>query len=170
MKNYFVSLSLLTSLLAIIDDDHAIISTSSGPEFYVSIMSFAIVGVLQDDTDPMVSVMKLDKAPTESYADEAVELPLTHPELHEEMSIRPPKDAILYGMPGMGKMFLAEAVANQTSATFLRVVSSELIQKYLGDGPNYGTTSGGGREIQHAVLELLNHLDGIDTHGDAKSS
>lgn len=72
----------------IIDDDHAIISTASGPEFYVSIMSFvdkdllepgcqvllhhktqAIVGVLQDDADPMVSVMKLDKAPTESYAD-----------------------------------------------------------------------------------------------------
>src|SRR6266436_3695030 len=72
----------------IIDDDHAIISTASGPEFYVSIMSFVdkdllepncqvllhhniqgIVGVLADDADPMVSVMKLDKAPTESYAD-----------------------------------------------------------------------------------------------------
>lgn len=72
----------------IIDDDHAIISSASGPEFYVAIMSYvdkdllepgcsvllhhktqAIVGVLQDDADPMVSVMKLDKAPTESYAD-----------------------------------------------------------------------------------------------------
>jgi 26S proteasome regulatory subunit T2 len=72
----------------IVDDDHAIVSTSSGPEFYVSIMTFvdkdllepgctvllhhktqSIVGVLQDDADPMVSVMKLDKAPTESYAD-----------------------------------------------------------------------------------------------------
>ena len=29
----------------------------------------AVVGVLQDDADPMVSVMKLDKSPTESYAD-----------------------------------------------------------------------------------------------------
>ena len=76
------------TLEEIIDDDHAIISTASGPEFYVSIMSFvdkdllepgcqvllhhknqAVIGVLQDDTDPMVSVMKLDKAPTESYAD-----------------------------------------------------------------------------------------------------
>lgn len=72
----------------IIDDDHAIISTVSGPESYVSIMSYvdkdllepgcqvllhhksqAIVGVLQDDADPLVSIMKLDKAPTESYAD-----------------------------------------------------------------------------------------------------
>jgi 26S proteasome regulatory subunit T2 len=76
------------TLEEIIDDDHAIISTASGPEFYVSIMSYvdkdllepgcqvllhhktqSVVGVLQDDTDPMVSVMKLDKAPTESYAD-----------------------------------------------------------------------------------------------------
>lgn len=76
------------TLEEIIDDDHAIISTASGPEFYVSIMSFVdkdalepgcsvllhhktqgVVGVLQDDADPMVSVMKLDKAPTESYAD-----------------------------------------------------------------------------------------------------
>jgi 26S proteasome regulatory subunit T2 len=29
----------------------------------------AVVGVLSDDTDPMVTVMKLEKAPTESYAD-----------------------------------------------------------------------------------------------------
>lgn len=75
------------TLEEIIDDDHAIVSTT-GPEYYVSIMSFvdkdllepgcsvllhnkamAIVGVLQDDTDPMVSMMKVDKAPTESYAD-----------------------------------------------------------------------------------------------------
>jgi 26S proteasome regulatory subunit T2 len=76
------------TLEEIIDDDHAIISTASGPEYYVSIMSFvdkdqlepgctvllhhkthAVIGVLKDDTDPMVNVMKLDKAPTESYAD-----------------------------------------------------------------------------------------------------
>ncbi|KAH8104166.1 P-loop containing nucleoside triphosphate hydrolase protein [Phellopilus nigrolimitatus] len=106
-----------------------------------------IVDVLQDDTDPMVSVMKFDKVPTESNADvegldqqiqemkEAVELPLTNTELYEEMGIRPPKGAILYGVPGTGKTLLAKAVANQMSATFLRVVGSELIQKYLGDRP-----------------------------------
>lgn len=42
---------------------------------------------------------------------------------------------ILYGEPGTGKTLLAKAVANSTSASFLRVVGSELIQKYLGDGP-----------------------------------
>ena len=68
--------------------------------------------MLGDDADPMVSVMKLEKAPTESYADiggldqqiqeikEAVELPLTRPELYEEMGIKPPKGVILYGAPG----------------------------------------------------------------------
>ena len=66
---------------------------------------------------------------------EAVELPLTHPELYEDIGIRPPKGVILYGQPGTGKTLLAKAVANQTSATFLRIVGSELIQKYLGDGP-----------------------------------
>jgi len=215
------------TLEEIIDDDHAIISTPSGPEYYVAIMSFvdkdllepgctvllhhkssSIIGVLQDDQDPMVSVMKLDKAPTESYADiggleqiqeikESVELPLTHPELYEEMGIRPPKGVILYGVPGTGKTLLAKAVANQTSATFLRVVGSELIQKYLGDGPKlvrelfrvaeehapsivfideidavgtkrYESTSGGEREIQRTMLELLNQLDGFDTRGDVK--
>lgn len=216
------------SLEEIIDDDHAIVSIGSGSEYYVGIMSFvdkdmlepgcsvllhhrnhAVVGVLADDTDPMVSVMKLDKAPTESYADiggletqiqeikESVELPLTHPELYEEMGIRPPKGVILYGVPGTGKTLLAKAVANQTSATFLRIVGSELIQKYLGDGPKlvrelfrvaeenapsivfideidavgtkrYDSSSSGEREIQRTMLELLNQLDGFDTRGDVK--
>jgi 26S proteasome regulatory subunit T2 len=216
------------TLEEIIDDDHAIVSSTSGPEYYVSILSFvdkdllepgcsvllhhktvSIVGVLGDDVDPMVSVMKLEKAPTESYADigglesqiqeikEAVELPLTHPELYEEMGIRPPKGVILYGVPGTGKTLLAKAVANQTSATFLRVVGSELIQKYLGDGPKlvrelfrvaaenapsivfideidaigtkrYDAQSGAEREIQRTMLELLNQLDGFDMRGDVK--
>jgi 26S proteasome regulatory subunit T2 len=72
----------------------------------------AVVGVLLDDTDPMVSVMKLEKAPEETYADiggldtqiqeikESVELPLTHPEYYEDMGIKPPKGVILYGAPG----------------------------------------------------------------------
>ena len=57
------------------------------------------------------------------FSQESVELPLTHPEYYEEMGIKPPKGVILYGPPGTGKTLLAKAVANQTSATFLRVVS-----------------------------------------------
>ncbi|KAI6694486.1 hypothetical protein NL676_022196 [Syzygium grande] len=207
------------NLEELIDENHAIVSSSVGPEYYVSILSFvdkdqlepgcailmhnkvlSVVGLLQDEVDPMVSVMKVEKAPLESYADiggldaqiqeikEAVELPLTHPELYEDIGIKPPKGVILYGEPGTGKTLLAKAVANSTSATFLRVVGSELIQKYLGDGPKlvrelfrvaddlspsivfideidavgtkrYDAHSGGEREIQRTMLELLNQLD-----------
>ena len=67
---------------------------------------------MNDDSDPLVNVMKVDKAPLETYADvggldqqvqelkEAVELPLTHPELYDEIGIKPPKGVILYGPPG----------------------------------------------------------------------
>jgi ATP-dependent 26S proteasome regulatory subunit len=37
---------------------------------------------------------------------EAVELPLTHPELYEEIGIKPPKGVILYGEPGTGPPLL----------------------------------------------------------------
>ncbi|KAF6024418.1 PSMC1 [Bugula neritina] len=190
------------SLEEIIDDNHAIVSTSVGSEHYVSIMSF----VDKDQLEPGCSVLLNHK---ETYADiggldqqiqeikESVELPLTHPEYYEEMGIKPPKGVILYGEPGTGKTLLAKAVANQTSATFLRVVGSELIQKYLGDGPKlvrelfrvaeehapsivfideidavgtkrYDSNSGGEREIQRTMLELLNQLDGFDSRGDVK--
>ncbi|CAI0426675.1 unnamed protein product [Linum tenue] len=207
------------NLEELIDENHAIVSSSVGPEYYVGILSFvdkdqlepgcsilmhnkvlSVVGLLQDEVDPMVSVMKVEKAPLESYADiggldaqiqeikEAVELPLTHPELYEDIGIKPPKGVILYGEPGTGKTLLAKAVANSTSATFLRVVGSELIQKYLGDGladdlspsivfideidavgtKRYDANSGGEREIQRTMLELLNQLDGFDSRADVK--
>ena len=91
--------------------------------------------------------MKVDKAPPETYGDigglekqiqeikESVELPLAHPELYEEVGISPPKGVILYGPTGTAKALLAKAVANEISATFMRVVGSELIKKYLGEGP-----------------------------------
>jgi 26S proteasome regulatory subunit T2 len=216
------------SLEEFIDENHCIVSTAMGPEYYVNIPSFvdkdqlepgssvllqhkslSVIGILSDEVDPLVSVMKVDKAPLESYSDiggleeqiqeikEAVELPLTHPELYEDVGIKPPKGVILYGVPGTGKTLLAKAVAAETSATFLRVVGSELIQKYLGDGPKlvremfrvaaehapsiifideidavatkrYDTTSGGEKEIQRTMLELLNQLDGFDDRGDVK--
>lgn len=216
------------NLEEIIDDEHAIVTPHVGLEYYVPILSIvdkdqlepgcsvllhhrshAIVGILQDEVDPMVSVMKVEKAPLESYADigglesqireikEAVELPLTNPELYEEVGIRPPKGVILYGEPGTGKTLLAKAVANQTSATFLRVVGSELIKKYLGEGPKlvreifriaeelapsivfmdeidaigtkrYDSSSGGEKEVQRTMIELLTQLDGFETKSEVK--
>lgn len=216
------------TLEEVIDANHAIVSTTGSSEHYVSILSFvdkdmlhpscsvllnqkihAIVGVLEDNVDPLVASMKLEKAPQETYEDigglesqiqeikEAVELPLTQPQLYEEMGIKAPKGVILYGEPGTGKTLLAKAVANRTSATFLRVVGSELIQKYSGEGPKlvrelfraaeenapsivfidevdavgtkrYDSQSGGEKEIQRTMLELLNQLDGFDTRHDVK--
>jgi len=224
-RGYPMNLGVLEEF---IDENHAIVSTSPGQEYYVPIYSFVdrdalepgctvllnqrengVVGVLEGETDPLVSVMKLEKAPLETYADvggleqqiqeikEAVELPLTNPELYDEMGIKPPKGVILYGAPGTGKTLLAKAVANQTSATFLRIVGSELIQKYLGEGPKlvrelfkaaemhapsiifideidaigtkrYDTSSKGEKEIERTMLELLNQLDGFDTSSDIK--
>jgi len=216
------------SLEEFIDENHCIVSTAVGQEYYVNIASFvdkdqlepgcsvlmhhktlSVIGILGEEVDPLVTVMKVDSAPLETYADiggleeqiqeikEAVELPLTHPELYEDVGIKPPKGVILYGVPGTGKTLLAKAVASETTATFLRVVGSELIQKYLGDGPKlvremfrvaqehspsiifideidavatkrYDTTSGGEKEIQRTMLELLNQLDGFDDRGEVK--
>merc|ERR1711904_216634 len=216
------------SLEEIIDENQAIVSVHGHSENYVNILSIvdkdqlepgssvllhhkamSVIGMLGDEVDPLVQVMKVEKAPPETYADvgglgtqiqeikEAVELPLTHPELYEDVGIKPPKGVILYGVPGTGKTLLAKAVAAETSATFLRVVGSELIQKYLGEGPKlvremfrvaaehapsiifideidaiatkrYDTTSGGEKEIQRTMLELLNQLDGFDDQGDVK--
>ncbi len=50
------------------------------------------------------------------------------------LGIDPPKGVLLYGPPGTGKTLLARAVANQTDATFIRVIGSELVQKYVGEG------------------------------------
>ena len=218
---------LVGTLEEIMDEDHAIVSRSM-QDFYVWISSFvdrksltigcsvllhekalAIVGLLDDDANPLVDVMKVENAPLESFADiggleeqiveikEAVELPLTHPENFDEMGVKPPKGVILFGPPGTGKTLLARAVAQSTSATFLRVVGSELIQKYLGDGPKlvrelfktahelapsivfideidavgtkrYDSSSSGEREVQRTMLELLNQLDGFDDRGDIK--
>src|SRR3989344_760412 len=65
---------------------------------------------------------------------EVIELPLKNPKLFEKVGIHPPKGILLYGPPGTGKTLLAKAVANSTNATFIEVVGSELVQKFIGEG------------------------------------
>eukprot|EP01029_Cantina_marsupialis_P012896 TRINITY_DN2853_c0_g2_i1.p1 TRINITY_DN2853_c0_g2~~TRINITY_DN2853_c0_g2_i1.p1 ORF type:complete len:232 (-),score=70.87 TRINITY_DN2853_c0_g2_i1:937-1632(-) len=107
--------------------------------------SHAVVGVLPPESDSTVQAMKMDEKPDITYEDiggldvqkqevrEAVELPLTQFELYKQIGIDPPRGVLLYGPPGTGKTMLAKAVANATTATFINVVGSEFVQKYLGE-------------------------------------
>jgi 26S proteasome regulatory subunit T2 len=192
-------------MLSIVDKDQL----EPGCSVLLKHQTNTVVGLLGDETDPTVSVMKVEKAPLESYADiggldeqvreikEAVELPLTNPELYEDIGIIAPKGVILYGEPGTGKTLLAKAVANQTNATYLRVVGSELVKKEAGEGPKlvreifraaedmaptiifideidaigtkrYSSSSSGTQEVQRTMLELLTQLDGFDSRSDVK--
>mmetsp|Transcript_9151 Transcript_9151/g.16690 ORF Transcript_9151/g.16690 Transcript_9151/m.16690 type:complete len:437 (+) Transcript_9151:30-1340(+) len=96
--------------------------------------------------DPSVSLMTVEDKPDVTYDEvggakesleklrEVVELPLLHPERFYTLGIDPPKGVLLYGPPGTGKTLSARAVANRTDACFIRVIGSELVQKYVGEG------------------------------------
>lgn len=126
---------------------------------------------------------------------ETIELPILHPEIFKEIGIDPPKGILLYGPPGTGKTLLAKAVANNTNARFIKLVASEFVNKYLGEGSRYvrevfelarektpaiifideidaigtkrmGDTSGADREVQRTLMQLLAELDGFESRGD----
>ncbi|CAJ0829627.1 3271_t:CDS:10 [Entrophospora sp. SA101] len=159
--------------------------------------------------DPSVTMMQVEEKPDVTYSDvggckeqieklrEVVELPLLQPERFVNLGIDPPKGVLLYGPPGTGKTLCARAVANRTDATFIRVIGSELVQKYVGEGARmvrelfemartkkaciiffdeidaiggarYDDGAGGDNEVQRTMLELINQLDGFDPRGNIK--
>jgi len=138
--------------------------------------SLTIVDILPQSFDSQIYGMEIDDAPNETYADvggleeqiteirEAVELPLTKPELFKKVGISPPRGVLLYGPPGTGKTLLARAVAHETNAKFLRVVGSELVQKYIGEGARLV------RELfEHAKKDapsiiFIDEIDAIGAH------
>merc|ERR1739847_227796 len=128
---------------------------------------------------------------------EVIELPLLNPELFQRVGITPPKGCLLYGPPGTGKTLLARAVANNMNATFLKVVSSAIVDKYIGEsarliremfnyardhqpciifmdeidaigGSRFSEGTSADREIQRTLMELLNQMDGFDVLGKVK--
>uniref|UniRef100_A0A1X7TDF4 26S proteasome regulatory subunit 7 n=1 Tax=Amphimedon queenslandica TaxID=400682 RepID=A0A1X7TDF4_AMPQE len=128
---------------------------------------------------------------------EVVETPLLHPEKFVKLGIEPPKGVLLFGPPGTGKTLCARAVANRTDACFIRVIGSELVQKYVGEGARmvrelfemartkkaciiffdeidaiggtrYSDGDGSSNEVQRTMLELINQLDGFEPRGNIK--
>jgi proteasome regulatory subunit len=171
--------------------------------------SLAIVELLPSSFDSAVYGMELVDSPQETYADiggleaqineirEAVELPLKRPELFDRIGIAPPKGVLLHGPPGTGKTLLAKAVAHETNAHFMRVVGSELVQKYIGEGARLvrelfdlakkksptiifideidavgasrtEANTSGDREVQRTLMQLLAGMDGFENRGDVK--
>ena len=159
--------------------------------------------------DPTVTMMQVEEKPDVTYADvggckeqieklrEVVEMPLLHPERFVDIGIEPPKGVLFYGPPGTGKTLCARAVANRTDACFIRVIGSELVQKYVGEGARmvrelfemakskkaciiffdevdaiggarFDDGMGGDNEVQRTMLELINQLDGFDSRGAIK--
>merc|ERR1712070_197097 len=165
--------------------------------------SNALVDVLPPEADSSITLLSQSERPDVTYADiggndiqkqeirEAVELPLTHFELYKQIGIDPPRGVLFYGPPGTGKTMMAKAVASATTASFISMVGSEFVQKYLGEGPRmvrdvfrlarenspaivfideidaiatkrFDAQTGADREVQRILLELLNQMDGFD--------
>ena len=169
--------------------------------------TLTVVNIFPKKKDENITAMEIEDRPNITYDDigglkyqivelrETVELPIKHPEIFEEIGIDPPKGILLYGPPGTGKTLLAKAVANETNARFIKLVASEFVNKYLGEGSRYvrevfelarektpaiifideidaigtkrmGDTSGADREVQRTLMQLLAELDGFESRGD----
>ena len=219
---------IIGHLQDVLDDERAIVRSSNGTVFQVSINqrldptklkpgtrialnqdTLSIIEILHDAWDPMVSGAELLEKPTTTYESvggldeeilqmrEAIELPLEKPELFRKIGIDPPKGILLVGPPGCGKTMLAKAVANHTNASFIRMVGSELAQKYIGEGgrmvrelfslakekspsiifldeidaigaKRLDSATSGDREVQRTLMQLLAELDGFDSLEDVK--
>ncbi len=64
---------------------------------------------------------------------EAVDWPLSHPNIFKRMGIDPPKGVLLYGPPGCGKTLLARAIATESKANFISIKGPELLSKWVGE-------------------------------------
>jgi SpoVK/Ycf46/Vps4 family AAA+-type ATPase len=64
---------------------------------------------------------------------EAVEWPLTKPDVFKRMGINPPRGVLLYGPPGTGKTLLAKAVASESKANFISIKGPEVMSKWVGE-------------------------------------
>jgi len=182
-------------------------SLEPGVRVALNQQTFSIVHVLPSEKDPIVTGMEVDEKPDVAYEQigglddqvieikETVELPLKKPELFINIGIEPPKGVLLYGPPGTGKTLLAKAVAHETNATFIKIVASEFVKKYIGEGARLvrgvfelakekspsiifideidaiaakrlKSSTSGDREVQRTLMQLLAEMDGFEGRGD----
>ena len=181
----------------------------SGTRVSLDMTTLTIMRILPREVDPLVYNMSLEDPGGASFAGigglgeqvrelrEVIELPLMNPELFLRVGITPPKGVLLYGPPGTGKTLLARAVAATLSTNFLKVVSSAIVDKYIGEsarlvremfgyarehepciifmdeidaigGRRFSEGTSADREIQRTLMELLNQMDGFDSLGKTK--
>jgi len=181
----------------------------SGTRVSLDMTTLTIMRILPREVDPMVYKMSLEDPGGASFAGigglgeqvrelrEVIELPLLNPELFLRVGIKPPKGVLLYGPPGTGKTLLARAVAATLNTNFLKVVSSAIVDKYIGEsarvvremfgyarehepcvifmdeidaigGRRFSEGTSADREIQRTLMELLNQMDGFDSLGKTK--
>jgi len=181
----------------------------SGSRVSLDMTTLTIMRILPREVDPMVFKMAAEDPGNVQYTEigglneqlrelrEVIELPLTNPELFIRVGIKPPKGVLLYGPPGTGKTLMARAVASQIDAHFLKVVSSAIVDKYIGEsarmiremfgyardhepcvifmdeidaigGKRFSQGTSADREIQRTLMELLNQMDGFDVLGKVK--
>jgi len=168
--------------------------------------SQSILKILPSENDASTTMVSLEKRPTVTYADiggydqaklevrEAIELPITNPEVFQRLNIQPPNALLLYGPPGCAKSLLVKALANACECSFIAINSPQIVNKYLGEGARAirdvfrlardrapciiffdeidsiatkrsDQSTEGDKEVGRILMELLAQLDGFDNDG-----
>jgi len=143
---YIINVKQFAKFVVDLGDQVAPTDIEEGMRVGVDRNKYQIHIPLPPKIDPTVTMMQVEEKPDVTYSDvggckeqieklrEVVETPLLHPEKFVNLGIEPPKGVLLFGPPGTGKTLCARAVANRTDACFIRVIGSELVQKYVGEG------------------------------------
>jgi 26S proteasome regulatory subunit T1 len=209
-NKYVINVKQIAKFVVGLGEKVAPTDIEEGMRVGVDRTKYSIQIPLPPKIDPTVSLMTVEDKPDVTYEDvggakdameklrEVLETPLLHPERFVALGIDPPKGILLYGPPGTGKTLSARAVANRTDACFIRVIGSELVQKYVGEGARMvrelftmarskracivffdeidaigGARGGGGdngsdNEVQRTMLQIVTELDGFDARGNIK--
>jgi len=209
-NKYIINVKQIAKFVVGLGERVAPTDIEEGMRVGVDRQKYSIQIPLPPKIDPTVSLMTVEDKPDVTYEDvggakdaieklrEVVETPLLHPERFVALGIDPPKGVLLYGPPGTGKTLSARAVANRTDACFIRVIGSELVQKYVGEGARMvrelftmarskraciiffdeidaiggartgGDENGSDNEVQRTMLQIVTELDGFDARGNIK--